>query len=157
MGSNVVYQLKITLEEIEPPIWRRVLVPQGITFYKLHKIIQAAFGWQDYHLFDFDFGDVAVHIPDPDYAPGELHGGAKELNAREQKSIPCSANAKNASILTTLEITGGTRWFWKKYCRPRKDGVTRYALRGSPRLFFFQERKTRVSGEHFQGTQAKRS
>ncbi|NHM25882.1 plasmid pRiA4b ORF-3 family protein [Desulfofundulus sp. TPOSR] len=85
MGSNVVYQLKITLQEIEPPIWRRVLVPAGITFYKLHKIIQAAFGWQDYHLFDFDFGDVVVHIPDPDYAPGELYGGAKELNAKRTK------------------------------------------------------------------------
>ncbi|SHI88436.1 plasmid pRiA4b ORF-3 family protein, partial [Desulfofundulus thermosubterraneus] len=46
---------------------------------------QAAFGWQDYHLFDFDFGDVVVHVPDPDYAPGELYGGAKELNAKRTK------------------------------------------------------------------------
>jgi len=48
----MVYQLKITLREIEPPIWRRVLVLSDITFYKLHKTIQAAFGWQDYHLKD---------------------------------------------------------------------------------------------------------
>ncbi|HHW39724.1 MAG TPA: plasmid pRiA4b ORF-3 family protein [Syntrophomonadaceae bacterium] len=82
--SNV-YQLKITLLEIEPPIWRRILVPQNITFYKLHKIIQASFGWQDYHLFNFDLGDVVVHIPDPDYAPGELYGGKKELNAKRTK------------------------------------------------------------------------
>lgn len=85
MKSNMLYQLKITLEEIKPPIWRRVLVPTGITFYKLHKIIQATFGWQDYHLFDFDFGDVVVLIPDPDYLPGELHGGARELNAKRTK------------------------------------------------------------------------
>ncbi|MEW5920361.1 MAG: plasmid pRiA4b ORF-3 family protein [Bacillota bacterium] len=85
MKSKAVYQLKITLQEIEPPIWRRVLVPSGITFYKLHKIIQVAFGWQDYHLFDFNFGDVVVHIPDPDYAPEELYGGAKELNAKRTK------------------------------------------------------------------------
>lgn len=85
MKSNMLYQLKITLEEIEPSIWRRVLVPAGITFYKLHKIIQATFGWQDYHLLDFDFGDVAVHIPDPDYLPGELHRGARELNANRTK------------------------------------------------------------------------
>jgi len=82
---SFVYQLKITLMEIEPPIWRRILVPQNITFYKLHKIIQASFGWQDYHLFDFDLGDVVVHIPDPDYAPGELYGGKKELNAKRTK------------------------------------------------------------------------
>jgi hypothetical protein len=85
MGPNTVYQLKITILGIDPPIWRRILVPSGITFHKLHKIIQAAFGWQDYHLFDFHFGDVAVHIPDPEYAPGELHGGIKELNAKRTR------------------------------------------------------------------------
>jgi hypothetical protein len=85
MSTNVVYQLKITLEEIEPPIWRRVLVPAGITFHKLHKIIQAAFGWQNYHLFNFDFGDAVVHLPDYDYVPGELYGSTKELSAKRTK------------------------------------------------------------------------
>ncbi|MEW6446583.1 MAG: plasmid pRiA4b ORF-3 family protein [Bacillota bacterium] len=60
-------------------------MPSGITFYRLHKIIQAAFGSQDYHLFDFDFGDVVVCLPDPDYAPGELYGGVRELNAGRTK------------------------------------------------------------------------
>ena len=85
MGPNIVYQLKITIQEIEPPIWRQILVPSGITFHKLHKIIQVAFGWQDYHLFNFDFGDVVVHVPDPDYAPGELYGEVKELSAKRTK------------------------------------------------------------------------
>ncbi|OPL08651.1 MAG: hypothetical protein AVO34_14100 [Firmicutes bacterium ML8_F2] len=85
MKSKTVYQLKITMQEIEPPIWRQILVPSGITFLKLHRIIQAAFGWEDYHLFNFDFGDAVVHVPDPDYAPGELYGGAKELNAKKTK------------------------------------------------------------------------
>ena len=84
-ARRTVYQLKITLKEIEPPIWRQILVPQDITFYKLHKIIQAAFGWLDYHLFEFRFDDVVVHIPDPEYAPDELHGGIKELNAKRTK------------------------------------------------------------------------
>lgn len=85
MGPNTAYQLKITILGIEPPIWRRVLVPTVITFHKLHKIIQAAFGWQDCHLFNFDFGDVVIHVPDPDYAPGEQYGGAKELSAKRTK------------------------------------------------------------------------
>jgi len=55
-----VYQLKITMEEIEPPIWRRILVPANITFAKLHKIIQTAFGWQDYHLYNFDWRDFVI-------------------------------------------------------------------------------------------------
>ena len=83
--ENVIYQLKITLQYIKPPVWRRVLVPSNITFYKLHKIIQAAFGWQDYHLFEYDFGDIKVNIPDPDYTPGGPSGGKKEINAKKAK------------------------------------------------------------------------
>lgn len=80
-----VYQIKVTLKEIKPAIWRRLLIPSNITFNKLHKIIQAAFGWQDYHLFNFDFKDTVVCIPDPDYGPGELYGDVVELNAKREK------------------------------------------------------------------------
>ncbi len=84
---NKIYQIKITIRGINPPIWRRLLVPEDITFNKLHKIIQAAFGWQDYHLYNFDFGDTVVCIPDPDYGPEELYGpGVMELNAKKIKT-----------------------------------------------------------------------
>ncbi|MBI3552718.1 MAG: plasmid pRiA4b ORF-3 family protein, partial [Elusimicrobia bacterium] len=46
-------QLKITLDGIEPPIWRRILVPSWIPFLKLHKIIQRAMGWKDCHQHSF--------------------------------------------------------------------------------------------------------
>lgn len=32
---------------------RKLVVPANITFFQLHKILQVAFEWQDYHLFDF--------------------------------------------------------------------------------------------------------
>ena len=50
-----VYQLKITIKGSKPPIWRRVLVPEGMTFGELHKMIQTAFGWSDGHLYEFEF------------------------------------------------------------------------------------------------------
>ena len=34
-------------------IWRRLLVPRGLTLYGLHRTIQIAFGWEDYHLHAF--------------------------------------------------------------------------------------------------------
>lgn len=37
------YQLKITIKGSKPPIWRRILVPEGITFEGLHQVIQTAF------------------------------------------------------------------------------------------------------------------
>ncbi len=49
------YQLKITIKDSHPPIWRRVIVPEHITFYDLDNIIEALFGWTHSHLFEFDF------------------------------------------------------------------------------------------------------
>jgi hypothetical protein len=45
-----VYELRIELENIEPRIWRRVLVSGNISLGKLHQVIQAAMGWDASHL-----------------------------------------------------------------------------------------------------------
>ena len=50
---NAVYQLKITLRGIRPPIWRRVLVGDTVTLHHLHRVIQAAMGWEDTRLHRF--------------------------------------------------------------------------------------------------------
>lgn len=71
------YQVKITIRGIEPPIWRRLLVPSGITFHKFHKVIQAAFGWLDYHLFLFDFEDFIVKESDPEFSLHEVEKNPK--------------------------------------------------------------------------------
>jgi hypothetical protein len=48
-----VLQFKITLLATEPPVWRRIQVPEYYTFYDLHVAIQDAMGWLDKHLHDF--------------------------------------------------------------------------------------------------------
>lgn len=70
----MAYQIKITISEIEPPIWRRVRIPGSITFSQLHRVIQVAFGWLDYHLHQFTFADIVVTEPDADFSVGELYG-----------------------------------------------------------------------------------
>lgn len=52
--STRVYQLKITLQGVSPLIWRRIVVKSDITFNRLHNIIQEAFGWENFHLFEFE-------------------------------------------------------------------------------------------------------
>ncbi len=47
------YQIKITLNDSRPPIWRRILVPSNITLRKLHDILQIVMGWTDSHLHQF--------------------------------------------------------------------------------------------------------
>jgi hypothetical protein len=60
-----IYQLRITMPELSPPLWRRVLVPGGYTLDRVHRVIQYAVGWQDLHLHSFEIGGAQYGEPDP--------------------------------------------------------------------------------------------
>jgi len=74
-GSNVripaserLYQFKITLKEIEPPIWRRIQV-KDCSLDELHEHIQTAMGWTNSHLHQFEikgerYGDPELLLED---------------------------------------------------------------------------------------------
>ena len=55
-GDASIYQLSITLRDVEPPIWRRVLVAGDATMNALHLVIQTVMAWEDYHLHSFKIG-----------------------------------------------------------------------------------------------------
>jgi len=57
MDLNAV-QLRVTLGEIEPLIWRRLVVPGNWHLGQLHLVIQAAFNWWNYHLHEFRIGGL---------------------------------------------------------------------------------------------------
>jgi hypothetical protein len=63
-----IFQLRVTLHDVTPPIWRRVLVPAGYTLDRIHRVIQYAMGWQDSHLHSFDIDGEQYGEPDPDGA-----------------------------------------------------------------------------------------
>ncbi|MDP9480531.1 MAG: plasmid pRiA4b ORF-3 family protein [Actinomycetota bacterium] len=52
-SSARIYQPKISLREISPMIWRRLLVSDEITLVELREVIQLAMGWEGYHLWRF--------------------------------------------------------------------------------------------------------
>lgn len=58
--------LHIELNDIEPTIWRRFLVPETITLGKLHRVIQAVMGWTDSHLHEFDIAGEKYGTPSSD-------------------------------------------------------------------------------------------
>ena len=70
-ATSDVFQLKVTLLDTKPPIWRRVLVDGGSTLDHLHEVIQAAFGWWNDHLHEFEVGRTRYGVPDPDEDWGE--------------------------------------------------------------------------------------
>lgn len=62
--SKKVYQIKVTLKNIRPPIWRRLEVTNTTTLKQLHDIIQIAMGWEDFHLHQFTVGNTYYGKPD---------------------------------------------------------------------------------------------
>jgi len=50
-----IIQLKVSLLQSKPPVWRQILVHKDTTFFELHHIVQIAIGWDNYHMFEFDF------------------------------------------------------------------------------------------------------
>lgn len=61
-----VFQLHIALQEVEAPVWRRVLVPSDVTLSELHLALNEAMGWTNSHLHQFIFGKRVFGDPDFD-------------------------------------------------------------------------------------------
>lgn len=78
-----IYELKIELLEIEPKIWRRVLVPGTITLAQLHEVIQIAMGWTNSHLHEFIVG--AHSYSDPEF---EIEDTKSEYRYRLARLAP---------------------------------------------------------------------
>lgn len=61
------YTLKVELDEVDPPVWRRLRVPGSISMRGLHEVLQVTFGWAQYHLYKFEIDDTWIGLPDPEY------------------------------------------------------------------------------------------
>jgi hypothetical protein len=64
--TQPIYQLKITIKDINPPIWRRILVSPSTTLFDLHDVLQLTMGWTDSHLHEFVKGETHYQPPDPE-------------------------------------------------------------------------------------------
>jgi hypothetical protein len=74
--ASQVYQFRVSLRGIEPPIWRLIEVPARYSFWDLHVAIQDAMGWTDSHLHAFRFAPrgtdrFQIGIPDDDPFEGD--------------------------------------------------------------------------------------
>jgi hypothetical protein len=64
--AKSLYQIKVTLVESKPPIWRRLIVKDNIKLDQLHSVLQVAMGWLDCHLHQYRVGGSYIGIPQPD-------------------------------------------------------------------------------------------
>ena len=64
-SSELLFQFKIMLLEISPSIWRRIQV-RDCMLAELHDHIQAAFGWCNCHMHQFEIDGERYGLPSPD-------------------------------------------------------------------------------------------
>jgi len=53
VGQARLYKMKIVLQGIEPPIWRRFVAPTFMTLDHFHLCLQSVMGWKDVHPWSF--------------------------------------------------------------------------------------------------------
>ncbi len=54
--AHEILQLKVTLRQVRPPIWRRIQLESSRSLADLHKVLQIVMGWTDSHMHQFDVG-----------------------------------------------------------------------------------------------------
>jgi hypothetical protein len=99
--TTTIYQLKVTLKETKPPIWRRVLVPADVTMRRLHDILQVVMGWSDTHLYMFEVGRTYIGEPDPEEDLREV---------RSAKTTKLNQVAPSAGAKLVYEYDFGDSW-----------------------------------------------
>ena len=104
----MVYTLKVTLMETDPPIWRRLRVAGRTTLARLDRIIQTAMGWTNSHLHSFTAGGVMYGDPTAEWE-------TKVRNERRARLAGIASEpGRLSSTSTTWATPGGTRCWWRK-------------------------------------------
>jgi hypothetical protein len=97
-----IFQIKVILDDIHPPIWRRILVPGNTTLLKLHDILQIVMGWEDYHLHMFTIeGFIYGNPADDEYG---------DLGTLDEASITLSQVVYGEKQRFTYEYDFGDSW-----------------------------------------------
>jgi hypothetical protein len=63
--GETTYELRVTLDGIDPPVRRTFTVPADIGLEQLHVVLQVAMGWTNSHLHEFRQGRRRFAPPDP--------------------------------------------------------------------------------------------
>lgn len=87
MSPATIARLKISLNDVEPAVQRRVEVPLKIRLDRLHLVLQAAMGWTNSHLYEIRAGGAGWGMADQDWADGPM-------------------DASKSTLLNVLEDTG---------------------------------------------------
>ncbi|WP_125610159.1 plasmid pRiA4b ORF-3 family protein [Specibacter cremeus] len=104
--SAATYQLKVQVDGIRPPVWRRVEVPAELSLNAVHYVIQSLFDWEGYHMHAFRVGGrhgTTYQLPDPDaFAWGEP--------AKDETAVTLADVLKREKDKLVYEYDFGDSW-----------------------------------------------
>ena len=103
LDSQGIYQLKITLKHIAPPIWRRIQVAGDTILGDLHFNLQAGMGWENDHLHVFRVGKAEYATLDGDQA-------VTSLRARAEWEVQLSKVLRTERSKLVYEYDFGDGW-----------------------------------------------
>jgi predicted RNase H-like HicB family nuclease len=96
-----VYQLRIALQDVEPPVWRRVRVGGRTMLPRVHTVIQKAMGWQNAHLHEFVIRGVRY---------GERMPDEPEYEVEPERSLPLRVAASTEGMHFEYLYDFGDSW-----------------------------------------------
>jgi hypothetical protein len=94
-----VFELRVTLRDIDPPIWRSLRLPVHVPLSVLHEVLQVSFGWNNSHLHDFQVGHIRFG----------MSGVEDEMFSVDERAAPLGAVARAGSKLV-YEYDFGDGW-----------------------------------------------
>jgi hypothetical protein len=128
-AAGQVYQLKVTLRYIKPPVWRRVQV-KDCSLARIHHIIQAYMGWEDYHLHEFLIGGERYGDP---FQWQDDFGGESEVGDEGKVKLGrlAARGVKKFTYVYDMGDTWEQRSRSRRCCPPSRASTTRGASRAS--------------------------
>jgi len=106
--SESVYQIKVSLNWVTPPVWRRFIVRSSTDLQELHHILQTVMGWTNSHLHQFIDGDTFYGVPDANFG--------RDINDESGVRLDSMLRREGQSILYEYDFASEDHCnvFWTK-------------------------------------------
>jgi len=98
-----IYQLKITLLDTDPPIWRRLLLPADLTLAKLSGVLEVTMGWGGMHLHEFSVGERRI-------GQADLEDGPMEPSIEDERTVRLSGILGRVGSKAIYTYDFGDNW-----------------------------------------------
>jgi hypothetical protein len=115
--SGKAIQFLVTLDLDGQQVWRRVVVPNHITFERLHDVLQMVFGWQDCHLHEFYIFDGEQPVVNLVCDTGEDFEAENEVPKFVETNVKLAEYIPQYSKITYVYDLGDS---WEHYLEVEK-------------------------------------